>query len=68
MISHPKLRQVADKALAAFSEYDMYCRWQGSIYGEAAKSEWAGLLTKARQEWFTARQELLEALGGEARK
>lgn len=63
MITLAALRQVADRALAAYSEYDFYCRISPCVVGEPQASECAGKLTVARQEWIAARQELQKALG-----
>ena len=63
MMTAAALRQIADRALAAYAEYDFFCRIQPCVASEPQASECAGKLTVARQEWIAARDELQRALG-----
>lgn len=64
MMTLAALRQIADRALGAYAEYDFLCRVTPNVADECVGSECAGKLTAARQEWIKAREELRQALGG----
>ena len=58
MTTHARLRQVADRALAAFSEVDLYQRVLGPDHVE----DHAEKVERAEGEWETAKAELLAVL------